>query len=216
MASIALADDHILIRNALAELLKKTGHTILFEADNGRDLIDNLNPKNLPDVALMDINMPVMDGFETTQWLRTQQPTIKVLALSMYNNEGSIIKMFKAGARGYILKDCKPQQLEDAIKALMKDGFYYSDMVNGKLINAINKLGENENDSGHTLILLNEKEKEMLRFFCTEFTYKEIAEQLAISPRTVDSYRDILFEKINVKTRIGLAMYAVRTGIVKV
>jgi two-component system, NarL family, invasion response regulator UvrY len=214
MANLALTDDHILLRNGLASLLKNLGHSILFEADNGKDLTVKLNPGQLPDVILMDINMPEMDGCETTTWLRKHHPAVKVLALSMYNNESAIIRMLKAGAKGYILKDSRPQQLEAAIDAIMKQGFHYSELLNGKLIHAINQMGDTSTGLS-TLVHLHEKETDFLKFCCTELTYKEIAEKLSVSPRTVDSYRDTLFEKLNVKTRIGLVMYAVKNGIVQ-
>ncbi len=215
MANIALADDHILIRNGIASLLKNTGHNVLFEADNGKDLISKLDPRQLPDIVLMDINMPEMDGCETTQWLRTHHPSVKVLALSMYNKENSIIRMLKCGAKGYILKDSRPPQLEAAINALMTEGFHYSELLNGKLIHAINQLGDDGSEL-NKLMQLNDKETDFLKLSCTELTYKEIADQLSVSPRTVDSYRDTLFEKLNIKTRVGLVMYAVKNGIVEI
>jgi len=214
MANIVLTDDHILLRNGLAGLIKNLGHHVLFEADNGRDLIEKLNSRHLPDLVLMDINMPEMDGCEATEWLRKHHPKIKVLALSMYNNESAIIRMLKAGAKGYILKDSRPQQLEVAIDAIMKQGFHYSELLNGKLIHAINQMGDISTDL-NTLVHLHEKETEFLKLCCTEFTYKEIAARLSVSPRTVDGYRDALFEKLNVKTRIGLVMFSVKNGIVQ-
>lgn len=214
MANIVLTDDHILLRNGLAGLIKNLGHHVLFEADNGKDLIEKLNSRHLPDLVLMDINMPEMDGCEATEWLRKHHPKIKVLALSMYNNESAIIRMLKAGAKGYILKDSRPQQLEVAIYAIMKQGFHYSELLNGKLIHAINQMGDISTDL-NTLVHLHEKETEFLKLCCTEFTYKEIAARLSVSPRTVDGYRDALFEKLNVKTRIGLVMFSVKNGIVQ-
>jgi two-component system, NarL family, invasion response regulator UvrY len=214
MANIALTDDHILLRNGLASLLKNIGHHVLLEADNGKDLIEKLNAGDLPDLVLMDINMPEMDGCEATEWLRKHYPKIKVLALSMYNNESAIIRMLKAGAKGYILKDSRPQQLEAAIDAILKQGFHYSELLNGKLIHAINQMGDVSTDL-NTLVHLHEKETEFLKLCCTEFTYKEIALRLSVSPRTVDGYRDALFEKLNVKTRIGLVMFSVKNGLVQ-
>jgi len=214
MANIVLTDDHILLRNGLAGLIKNLGPHVLFEADNGKDLIEKLNSRHLPDLVLMDINMPEMDGCEATEWLRKHHPKIKVLALSMYNNESAIIRMLKAGAKGYILKDSRPQQLEVAIDAIMKQGFHYSELLNGKLIHAINQMGDISTDL-NTLVHLHEKETEFLKLCCTEFTYKEIAARLSVSPRTVDGYRDALFEKLNVKTRIGLVMFSVKNGIVQ-
>lgn len=214
MVNIVLTDDHILLRNGLAGLLKNLGYNILFEADNGKDLVKKLDPCNLPDIILMDINMPEMDGCEATDWLRQHYPGIKVLALSMYNNESSIIRMLKCGAKGYILKDSRPTQLQAALESLMKEGFHYSELLNGKLIHAINRMGNGAADIAR-LIQLHEKETEFLKLCCSEFTYKEIADRLSVSPRTVDGYRDSLFEKLHVKTRIGLVMYAVKNGIVQ-
>jgi len=215
MANIVLVDDHSLLRNGLAELVKSQGHTVLFEADNGKDFLANLDTKLLPDIVLMDINMPEMDGFETAQWIKANHPEIKVLALSMYDNETSIIRMLKCGAKGYILKDSEPAELKAAIHALMDKGFYYSDLVSGKLMHAINKL-DDESDGLKSLVPLNDRETEFLKYSCSELTYKEIADKMFVSPRTIDGYRDALFEKLHVKTRVGLVMYAIRNGVVNI
>ena len=215
MANIALTDDHVLLRNGLANLVKNLGHTVLFEADNGKDFIEKLNKSNaMPDLVLMDINMPEMDGYDTTQWLQQNHPAVKVLALSMYNNENAIIRMLKNGAKGYILKDSHPDALSAAINDLLNVGFHYSDLINGKLIHAINKMGD-ENSNLHQITHLSEREIDFLKFTCTELTYKEIADQLIVSPRTIDSCRDGLFEKLHVKTRVGLAIFAIKNGIVQ-
>ena len=213
MATIVLTDDHSLLRNGLAELVKSLGHTVLFEADNGKDFIAKLNANDLPEVVLMDINMPEMDGFETTQWLKQNHPEVKVLALSMYDNETSIIRMLKCGAKGYILKDSEPAELKAAIAAIMDKGFYYSDLVSGKLMHAINKMDDN-GDGLKSLVSLNDRETDFLKYTCTEMTYKEIADKMFVSPRTIDGYRDALFDKLQVKTRVGLVMYAIKNGIV--
>jgi DNA-binding NarL/FixJ family response regulator len=215
MANLVLVDDHILLRNGLTSLVKNMGHGVIFEADNGKDFIEKLNPKFLPHIILMDINMPDMDGYETTQWIKMNYPDIKVLALSMYDNENSIIRMLKCGARGFILKDCDPSELESAIHAIMIKGYHYSDMVSRKLVNVINKI-DDENYELKSLIKLNERETSFLKYCCTELNYKEIAEKIFVSPRTVDGYRDALFEKLNVKTRVGLVLYAIKNGVVDI
>lgn len=215
MAKLVLVDDHVLLRNGLAELVKKFGNTVLFEADNGKDLITKLNKDSLPEIVLMDINMPEMDGFDTCNWLKSNHPSIKVLALSMSDTETSIIRMLKCGAKGYILKDCEPSELNRAINAIKDRGYYYTDLVSGKLINAINKSDDEESEIKH-LPKLNDKETEFLKYTSTELTYKEIADKMFVSPRTVDGYRDALFEKLGVKTRVGLVMYAIRHGIITV
>ena len=215
MANTVLVDDHVLLRNGLAGLVQSLGHHVLFEANNGKELIEKLDPTSLPDVVLLDINMPEMDGYATAQWLKTNYPPVKVLALSMYDNENSIIRMLKCGAKGYILKDSEPTELKTAIEALMSKGYYYSDLVSGKLIHAINKL-DDEGSELKQLIQLNERETDFLKYICTELTYKEIADKMSLSPRTIDGYRDALFEKLHVKTRVGLVMYAIKYGVVQV
>jgi two-component system, NarL family, invasion response regulator UvrY len=213
MATVVLTDDHILLRNGLAALLKNLGHTVLFEADNGIHFTAQLNPGNVPDIVLMDINMPQMDGYDTCQWLKQHHPSVKVLALSMYDNEAAVIRMLRSGARGYILKDSHPAELMAAIDALMKSGFYYSEIVSGKLIHAINKMDDKNKTTG-TSTQLNDRERTFLKYACTELTYKEIADKMFVSPRTIDGYRDGLFEKLQLKTRVGLAVYAIKNGIV--
>ena len=215
MANIVLTDDHVLLRNGLAALVKNLGHHVLFEADNGKDFISKLDIKSLPDVVLLDINMPEMGGYDTAQWIKENHPDIKVLALSMYDNENAIIRMLKCGAKGYILKDSEPAELKAAIEDLISKGYYYSDLVSGKLIHAINKI-EDEGSSVNTLVNLNDRETDFLKYACTEMTYKEIADKMFVSPRTIDGYRDGLFEKLHVKTRVGLVMYAIKSGIVSV
>lgn len=215
MPSIVLVDDHTLLRIGLAQLVQSLGYSVIFEADEGKEFCDKLDKNNLPDIVLMDINMPEMDGYQTTQWLKDNYPSVKVLALSMYDNENSIIRMLKAGAKGYILKDCEPSELKAAIDAVISKGYYYSDLVSGKLIHAINKIEDSGSDT-NTLANLNDRETDFLKYACTELTYKEIADKMFVSPRTIDGYRDALFEKLHVKTRVGLVMYAIKNGIVSV
>ncbi|MCP9752087.1 response regulator transcription factor [Ferruginibacter sp. HRS2-29] len=214
MAKIALVDDHVLLRNGLAGLIRDLGHTVLFEADHGRELVQKLDPLALPDIILLDINMPEMDGYETARWMKQHHPDVKILALSMYDNEKAIINMLRSGAKGYILKDSDPAQLNSALHDLLQKGFYYSDLVSGKLIHAIN--GLEEKGSSENYANINDRETEFLKYACTELTYKEIAEKMYLSPRTIDGYRDSLFEKLNIKTRVGLAMYAIKTGLVEI
>jgi two-component system, NarL family, invasion response regulator UvrY len=215
MPSIVLVDDHSLLRMGLASMVESQGNTVLFEADNGKEFIEKLDGGNLPHLVLMDINMPEMDGFETTQWLKQHHPQVHVLALSMYDNETSIIRMLKCGAKGYILKDSEPAELKEAIHAILNKGFYYSDLVSGKLMHAINKM-DDETDDLKNLVPLNDRETTFLKYTCTELTYKEIADKMFVSHRTIDGYRDALFEKLKLKTRVGLVMYAIKNGIVNI
>ena len=213
---IALTDDHVLLRNGLASLLEDLDYEVLFEADNGQDLIRKLNPGDLPDVVLMDINMPQMDGYETTRWLKLNHRGVRVLALSMYDDENAIIRMLKSGARGYILKDSDPAELKAALQALVAKGFYHSELVTGKLIHTINHMDDTDHSSVKDVLGLNDREIEFLKLVCTELTYKEIAEKMFLSPRTIDGYRDALFEKLGLKSRVGLVLFTIRNGIVNV
>lgn len=212
---VALVDDHVLLRKGLAALVNSFDEfTVVFEADNGEDMQQKIKTDNLPDLVLLDINMPKMDGYTSAQWLKQTYPLVKIMALSMYDNENAVIRMFKAGARGYILKDCEPPELKTALLSVIEKGYFYSELVTGKLIHSINKMEEDADIRNVTQ--LNDKEIQFLKLACTELTYKEIAEQMYLSPRTIDGYRDTLFEKLQIKTRVGLVMYAIKNGFVQV
>ena len=210
---VAIADDHTLLRNALARLVNSfDGYTVLLEADNGKDLRNKIMKNIVPDVVLLDVNMPEMDGFETTQWLRKNYPYIKILALSMLSDEKTIIKMFRLGATGYLLKNTDADELKKALDAVINKNVYLSEYVSAKLVSGLHT----DTDESIKPTLLNDREKDFLRWICTELTYKEIAEKMNLSPRTVDDYRQSLFNKLKVHSRVGLVMYAIRNGIVEV
>lgn len=214
--SVALIDDHVLLRNGLASMVKTfDGYSVSLEANNGRQFIDQLRTQKAPDMVLMDINMPEMDGFETTIWIKQNHPEIRVLALSMYDNEQSIIRMLKNGARGYILKETEPKEFKSALDSVISKGYYYSEMVTGKMIHALSNL-EDDSSGIKPFFSLNDREIEFLKLACTELTYREIADKMHLSPRTIDGYRDTLFEKLHAKTRVGLVLYAIKNGIVNV
>jgi two-component system invasion response regulator UvrY len=215
MYTIALADDHVLLRKGLVSLVENLGYKVILEVDNGQELTEQIQAGVHPDLVLMDINMPVKDGYETTKWLKNNAPLTKVLALSMYDDESAIIRMLKNGAKGYILKDSEPGELRTAIESILSKGFYYSEMVTGRLIHSINTM-DDEDSPAKNLSGLNEREIDFLKLAATELTYKEIAEQMHLSPRTIDGYRDALFEKLNIKSRVGLVLFAIKNGLVKV
>jgi DNA-binding NarL/FixJ family response regulator len=213
---IALADDHVLLRNGLANLIRDFDYEVLFEADNGEDFLKKVKSHGVPDIVLMDINMPVMDGYDTTSWLRKNLPHVKVLALSMYDDENAVLRMLRSGAKGYILKDVDPSELKSALSAILTKGFYHSELVTGKLIHTINNLDNPEGSSVKEIFGLNNREIEFIKLTCTELTYKEIAEKMYLSPRTIDGYRDALFDKLGLKSRVGLVLFAIKNGIVNI
>jgi DNA-binding NarL/FixJ family response regulator len=188
---------------------------VLFEANNGKEIFKQLQPRLLPDIDLLDVNMPEMDGYETALWLKRNYSGIKILAFSMYDNENSIIRMMKNGAKGYILKDIDPMDFRRAIDSLVRKGFYYSELITGKLIHTVSQFHEPD-DLPKSPAQINARETEFLKLVCTEMTYKEIAEKMFLSARTIDGYRDALFEKLNVKSRVGLVLYAIKNSIVNV
>lgn len=209
---VAIADDHVLLRNALAGLVNSfDGYSIMMEADNGKDLKAKIQQHQLPDIVLLDVNMPEMDGFETTQWLHKNYPFIKVLVLSMLSDEKSIIKMFRLGAKGYLLKNTDADELRRALDAISSKNVYLSEYVSDKLVSGLHKGAEQDEKS----VALSEKDRDFLRWACTELAYKDIAEKMSVSPRTVDDYRQSLFTRLNVHSRVGLVMYAIRNGIVE-
>jgi DNA-binding NarL/FixJ family response regulator len=169
----------------------------------------------LPGISLIDMSMSQRDGYETAWWLKRNYPGIKILALSTYDNESSVIRMMKNGAKGYILKDIDPMEFRRALDSLMRKGFYYSELITGKLIHAVSQLDEPD-EPVKCLVSLNAREIDFLKLVCTEMTYKEIAEKMFLSARTIDGYRDALFEKLNVKSRVGLVLYAIKNNIVNV
>lgn len=214
---LALIDDHVLFRKGLIELIETISneYIILFEANNGIDLQQKINKSNPPDIVLMDVHMPGMDGFESVKWLTETYPLIKILVISMIEKEETIIKMLKLGVKGYLCKDVEPQELREALNSIINKGFYYTDFVTGKLVHSIqNAEAKDMRQTGSDL--MNDREKEFIKFACTEMTYNEIASKMFLSPKTIDGYRNALFEKLQVKSRVGLAMYAVKNGLVQI
>jgi DNA-binding NarL/FixJ family response regulator len=206
--NIAIVDDHTLFRNGVAALMGEFDElNVVFEAENGQQMQQMLVKYPLPQVILMDINMPVMDGYVATKWVKEKYPQVKVLALSMFEDDKAVIRMIKNGASGYVLKESKPRDLLEAIKTINEKGVYINEMVSGKLLRSVSEKEEAPEFS--------KKELEFLKLCCSELTYKEIADQLFVSPRTVDNYREALFLKLNLKSRSGLVLYAIQNEIFK-
>ena len=207
---IIIVDDHLLFSQALNGLVSNFDEfNVVTVLSDGKELVDYFSEENKqPHIVLMDIKMPIMNGIEATQWLKENKPDIKVLALSMEAEEDTILKMLRAGAKGYLLKDIHPSVLQHAINEVYSEGFYYTENITNTLLNSIDK------QEKPTTVKLKERELEFLKLTCSEMTYKQIAELMFLSPKTIENYREILFEKLEVKTRIGLVLYAIKEKIV--
>ena len=210
---IILTDDHILLRDVLATLIDSFEECkIIGVAANGKELVKQINEGLLPDIVVLDLNMPEMDGFETAGWLQKERPEIIVLMLTMYDSELSLIRLLQAGVKGFLKKDIHPSELKFAIQSVVQNGYYYSNHTTGKLVNLFR-----QHSDGNSLIqrsVLNDQEVQFLKLACSDLTYKEIAQQMGLNPRAVDTLRDQLFFKLDVKSRVGLALVAIRQGVV--
>ncbi len=210
---IAIVDDHTLFRSGVANLLSEFDEIdVLFQASSGIDLQQKISADNLPDIILMDITMPLMDGYEATKWVTAQYPGISVLALSMFDDEKSIIKMLKSGACGYLLKESNASDLLEAIKITKEKGLFINENVSGRMLMSL----RNESKGNTADLKLSDREMEFLQYCSTELTYKEIADKMNVSPRTVDNYRESLFAKLNIKSRTGLVVYGIKNSLIRI
>lgn len=210
---IAIVDDHTLFRQGLVSLLTDSGKiNVIFDAENGQDMIQKLPRHPLPEVILMDITMPQMDGYESTKWIKEKHPQIKVLALSMFEEDKPIIGMLKSGAGGYMLKQSRASDLVDAITGIAKQSFYINELVSGKLLRNI----QNSQPVNAQQIEVNANELKFLELCCSDLTYKQIADMMNLSPHTIDNYREALFQKFETKSRTGLVIAALKQDLIKI
>jgi DNA-binding NarL/FixJ family response regulator len=208
--TIGLVDDHQLFLKSLILMLESfKNYDVVVEASNGKELQEKLlAAKLLPEIMLIDVAMPVMDGIETAKWLTETYPAIKLVALSMNDNDSSIIAMIKAGCCAYLLKDTHPTELEKALEAIYKKGYYNGDISN---IN-FRRLMLNDNESSN--VLITDRELAFLKLASSDLTYKQIAVSMNVSERSVDSIRETLFQKFNVQSRVGMVLEALRKKLI--
>lgn len=210
--TIGIADDQQLFAKSLAMLINTfEGFSIVAEGLNGKELLQKLeNLHELPDIILLDVNMPVMDGVETAQAITKQYPLIKVVALTIREDDTTIISMLKAGCCAYLLKDIHPDELEKALLAINETGYYNADVAN---VNYRRLLVHQQKKDTQKL---TKKELEFIKLACSELTYKQIAAQLHLAERTVDGYRESVFEKLNVQSRVGMVLEALRNNLISI
>lgn len=208
---IAIADDHQLVRAGIARILQENQEFLIVQqAANGQELIDGIK-NSRPDVLLLDLEMPILSGRETLIQIREEHPGIKVLMLTMHKNEAFIVQMMELGANGYLIKNTDPKEVTQAIYKVMESEFYFSDIVSMAMLQGISnpKAAANQlKGSG-----LTEREIDVLRLICKEYTTIEIGEALFLSPKTIEGYRKILMDKTEARNMAGLVLFAVRHGL---
>ena len=210
--NLVIVDDHLLVADSLKMLISMfSGYNVMYHAKNGYDLQQKMNAEKIqPDVILLDVNMPVMNGYDTMEWLEATHPDIKVLALSMDDDESMVLKMLSKGANGYLLKDIHPEALKIALNEVMSRGYYHSDKVAATLLNSLKPKEE------VPTVRLKENELKFLQLSCSDLTYNEIAEEMFLSPKTIDNYRGELFKRFKVKNRVGLVIFGLRNNLISI
>jgi DNA-binding NarL/FixJ family response regulator len=207
---IAIVDDHTLFRQGISSILSENEDIgIVFDAANGTIMKEKIATHPLPHVVLMDITMPKVNGYDATRWLKQNYPSVKVLALSMFEEDEPIIKMLKCGAGGYIIKESSAAELVFAIKTIAEHDYFLNNQVTGKLLRSLQ--GEVKTPTAANNLTANEVK--FLEHCCSELTYKEIASKMCLSVHTIDNYRDALFDKLGLKSRTGLVIFALKNNI---
>ncbi len=210
---LILADDHILLRDALAKLINTfEDFVVTAVAANGKELIGLTKDKPSVDIVLMDLNMPIMDGYEAAKWLAKKRPDIKIIILTMYDSEIALIRLLKAGVNGFLKKDIHPKELNHALLMVAQGEYYYNHDTTLKMASLFRKNANKESSPEKSV--LTDVDIEFIKLASQEMTYKEIAMAMGISPRKIDYYRITVFEKLDIQSRIGLVIYAVKNGII--
>ena len=211
---VAIADDHKIFRKGVILSLKPY-HNIQFvlEAENGEELIQGVEGAK-PDIILMDLKMPVKDGIETTKYLNKHFPAIRILILTMYEDERFVGHLMDSGANGYLLKSTDPEEIKQGIMDVMRTGFYLNNFVNRVLIKK-NYSKQKFNPSLNSEVVISEREKEVLSLVCLEYTAQEIAQKMDISARTVEAIKDRLMERFGVKNSVGLVFFAMKNSLIE-
>jgi DNA-binding NarL/FixJ family response regulator len=214
---VALADDHQLVRHGIKLMVQSfESFEVVCDGSNGKELIENIDKLEcLPDIALVDISMPIMDGFETIQYIVKHYQSIKCIALSVSTDYNTVFKVIDSGAKGYLPKDTTPEIMEKTMIEVITAGVSYGSFVVDKLLEyQKNREGESEflkNLPSHAELSI--REIEFIKYSCSELTYKEVAGLMHLSPRTVDGYRESVFKKCKLSSRIGILLFAMKAGL---
>ena len=214
--AITLVDDHVIVRNGLKSLIEVLGnYKVVNQYDNGQRFIDDLDKMGTPDLVIMDLNMPELNGLETMRLLNKLKPDWKILILTLESDDKTIIELFRLGVRGYLPKSCSAEVLKTAIENTIEEGYYHSDILRTAIMS---DAGFGNTRKHQPPPALTEREKQFLQFVCdpAEYTYEIMAEKMTVSRRTIDGYRESLFEKLNVKSKTGLVLYAIKNKLVTV
>jgi DNA-binding NarL/FixJ family response regulator len=211
--NIIIVDDHVLFARSLAGLVNTFPNYKVAETyNNGAELVDALTSGLAePSLILLDMKMPIMDGIATMKWLKKYHPFIKVLALSMEDDEQTILAMLRNGAKGYLLKDTQPDLLHLAMDSVIEHGYFHTELVTHVLMHSLHEKTTPEQEFS-----LKENEITFIKLACEEKTYKEIADEMNLSPKTIDGYRQQLFDKLNIKNRTGLVIFALKNKIIEI
>ncbi len=215
MIHLALVDDHQITRKGIKTIIEMNPDIkVTLEASNGKELLDKLSPARVPDIVIMDINMPLMNGFETMKVLASRYPALKVIIFSLIMEEDTIINMISSGASAYITKNADPSRLADAVITVQTKGYYLCDQVKKEYFRNYAKQKPKPGFTGK--LYLSPKELQLIRLASTNLSYKEIANQMGLQPKTISNYRDRLFQKLDIKNRAALVIYGFKNGIINI
>jgi len=218
MHKVAIIDDHTIVRSGIAAMINKMENfDVFYEAGHGKEFIDDIWKMDKPELVIVDLNMPVMDGYETMAFLKKEHPEIKCLALTVDYTDDAMMKAIRSGARGFVKKNASPAVLRMAMESILLTGYFHTEDLHSVMMNNPGLITKKEKERKEGLERITPRELDFLKLVCDprELTYEHIANEMAISKRTVDDYRNKLFEKFDIKSKVGLFYLGLRLGLVE-